>query len=728
MLKRGKHLSRSTLLAICICLVTLLAFFSLSYLDLKSISVIQRSSADLSKDDTAVTLLRKSNESLDKAENHYRIYLNSSDTTYRWLFLSDIVEAINDLDAIRSLDTGFTKKILQNVNNKISYYNAIEGLKKVADSIIHQPEANQRGDTLTQSQSTKLRNLQTSFLERYITNATDTVRIVPIRRKGFIEKLSRLFSNEDSLPVKREYVKGRRSGRKVAGSHQSESDTVTGNLANHILAQYQNTVNHQLYIQNELRNKERGLAETNLSIVSDINDKIKDLIQKTTIENRTEKAEAISKIDGAGSSIRKIRTVSLIVIVILIGLLIYNIYRTNKYEEAIVSARISAEKVSQLKSRFLSNISHEIRSPLGGIMGFTEQILHGENNEQNIKYLNAIKVSSDHLLNTVDDLLDFSKLEAGKLRLIKEPFLLKKAIEEVIFSFSLQANKKNIYLRTSGDVEESLSLSGDAHRFKQILYNLIGNAIKFTDDGGVELAVRMLPIGQDRVMASFAVKDTGAGISPKQLDFIFEEFTQVYNDNIKGYSRAIQGTGLGLPICKMLVELQEGTIGVKSTVKKGSVFSFQIPYSIAKVPPPQKVETQIAPPKPILKKSTARNILVVEDDEFNIMLLSILLKRTKYPFDIAADGDTALNLFRTGNYGLVITDINVPKLTGLELAELIRKDDDTLKAATPIIALTADIVGNEFDLYYKEGISRIITKPFKEETLRNLVEEYLSVE
>lgn len=692
----------------------------------------------LSKDDTAITLLRKSDESLGRAENHYRLYLNSSDTAYRALFLADIDDAITDLEAIDGLDPAFTKKILQDVGFKITYYNSIENLKKVADSIIRNASPPGTDSTTATLRPIRFTSGQKALLEKYFSAATDTVKLTPLRRKGLLGKLGSLFSGSEHL--KTEYIKGRRTDKRYTDSVQRRSDSAMNDLAARISAQYQKTINSQLHIQNELSTKERALAETNLAIVSDINDKIKDLITRTEAAGRAEKDRVMAKIGGAGASIRKIRFFSLLSITILIGMLIFNIYRTNEYEEAILSAKIGAEKMSQLKSRFLGNISHEIRSPLSGIMGFTEEMLQGETNGQKVKYLQAIKVSSEHLLQTVNDILDFSKLEAGKLRLVKAPFPLHNAIEEVVFAFSLQARKKNIYLRVKGETGDKLSLLGDAHRFKQILYNLVSNAIKFTDDGGVEVEVSLRPIDASRVTAVIAVRDTGVGIPAGQLGFIFEEFTQAYNDDKKEYTRAIQGTGLGLPICKMLAELQDGSISVESTVRKGSVFTFQIPYVIAGTPgdragaavPMDRAAIGTvdglaagADGLPVREKPVQK-ILVVEDNEFNIMLLSILLNRMQYPFDVASDGESALKLFRSSSYGLVITDINVPRMTGLELAEQIRKDGDNRKAATPIIALTADIVGSDLDLYTKDGINTVITKPFKEEPFRKLVENFLA--
>ncbi len=723
MSKRGNYLSRTSLIVISICLVTLLGFFSLSYIDLRNITILQSSSDYLTQGDTAVNLLRKSDESLVMAEDHYRLYLNSSDTAYKRLFISDIREAVADLEAVNSLDPMFTKRILQNVNSKLNYYNSIEGLKKVEDSIIRGMDEGGSGIPSAVLDSIRFSKAERSVLQKYISTRTDTVKIVPLRRKGVLGKLKSIFGTEQS---KTEYIGGRERGKRYSDSVLRQTNAAMKDLSEQFRLQYHKALNSQLNIQTELSAKEQALAKTNLALVSNINDKIKSLVQQAEAERQSEKSHAILEMDEARSAIKNVRLFSLLSITILIGILIYNVYRTNKYEEAIVMAKVNAEKIAQLKGRFLSNISHEIRSPLTGIMGFTEEIIKGEKNPLKAKYLNAIKVSSDHLLNTVNDILDFSKLEARKLRIVNAPFLLRNAVDEVVLAFSLQAEKKGIYLRAKNDFDADLCLLGDVHRFKQVLYNLVSNAIKFTDKGGIEVVTTVRSLSVSRITATVSVRDTGVGIPTEQLDYIFEEFAQAYSHNIGEHARSIQGTGLGLPICKMLVELQKGGISVKSKPGRGAEFIFDIPYALAKMAAPQGDKKLDAERVNEIKHDNGHKILVVEDNEFNIMLLSVLLGRMGYPFDIVSDGEVALTKFKDGDYGLVITDINLPRMTGLELAELIRKYEDHRKASIPIIVLTADLLVNEYELG-KEGINAVVTKPFKEGVLRKHIDDFMAV-
>ncbi|MDP1972449.1 MAG: ATP-binding protein, partial [Sediminibacterium sp.] len=281
--------------------------------------------------------------------------------------------------------------------------------------------------------------------------------------------------------------------------------------------------------------------------------------------------------------IQKFFWVSLLIILFIVGVLVYNIYKMVNYENEILEARERALKLAQVKSRFLSNMSHEIRSPLTAIMGFTEIIDKIEIDTEKKNYLHAIKTSSEHLLSTVNDVLDFSKLDAGKLKLEKQPFYIASAIEEVAFALSsTSAANKGIKVDSIIELDKNLAVKGDLFRLKQILYNLLSNAIKFTEKGNVTIIANISGTTEKQVMIKIAVADTGIGIPNDQIKTVFEEFTQVTNNNTsKDTRRAIKGTGLGLSICKMLVELQGGTIGVESKLNQGSVFTFAIPYEVA---------------------------------------------------------------------------------------------------------------------------------------------------
>ncbi|HVM89574.1 MAG TPA: ATP-binding protein [Puia sp.] len=719
------RLSRSSLIVIIICLVVLFTIFILSYFNLRHISTLQTTVDDLSKEDSGIVLLRKCNTELMMAEDHYRIYINSADSTKKDIFLSDINDAIADCDKLSSFDASFSEKIQRDVNFKLLIYDVIKKLRSLSDSIANKP-----GHTftiITLNNPVHLEQMNKSFFKNYFSSSTDTLKLVQDKKKlGFFQKLGYLFSNKSITDTKKEFVKGSSSEKRYIDSVQHETDSTINGLSAMVRNYYQRSVNRKLTVQQKIREKETILAESNLSTLQAIESKINELIAIREKADDARTADIFVKADKARAAIQKITFFSLLSIFLLIVLLIYNIYRTNRYEEAILEAKISAEKLARLKSRFLSNMSHEIRSPLTAIMGFTEQMVNQEKNTYNGKYLDAIKVSSNHLLNTVNDILDFSKLDAGKLVLNKQPFILKNAIDEVALALSLEAEKKGIGLNTNILFDDGLNVNGDVYRFKQILFNLLSNAIKFTDKGNVDIIASSDKKSEKNIIATVSVKDSGIGIRPSELHIIFQEFAQAANYSDKEHARAVKGTGLGLPITKMLAELQNGSITVQSVPGKGSIFTVKIPYEI--------VSTDKFTPQAVLKplellhsheKSGVR-VLLAEDNELNIMLISILLERMGYSFDVATDGEKAMQLHQENNYHLILTDINIPKLTGIQLAEKIRKGDDPVKSSIKIIALTAAVINEDFNLYYTAGINKILVKPFKEEEFRLSVEKYLA--
>jgi len=423
--------------------------------------------------------------------------------------------------------------------------------------------------------------------------------------------------------------------------------------------------------------------------------------------------------------IQKFFWVSLLIILFIVGVLVYNIYKMVNYENEILEAREKAVKLAQVKSRFLSNMSHEIRSPLTAIMGFTEIIDKIEKDEEKKNYLHAIKTSSEHLLSTVNDVLDFSKLDAGKLKLEKQPFRIASAIEEVAFALSsTSAANKGIKVDTIIELDKSLAVKGDLFRLKQILYNLLSNAIKFTENGSVTIMANISGKSDKQVMIKIAVADTGIGIPNDQIKTVFEEFTQVTNNSTsKDTRRSIKGTGLGLSICKMLVELQGGTIGVESKLNQGSVFTFAIPYEIASDIIAN--EKDLASMNTISSSLKDKRVLVIEDNDVNIMLLTMLLKKVGIVYDIAKDGELGFQFFKDNQYDVILTDINVPKLTGDEIAILIRQFADESKRTIPIVGLTATIVQDDLDEYISSGINEVMVKPFKQDELYAIIEKYL---
>jgi signal transduction histidine kinase len=450
------------------------------------------------------------------------------------------------------------------------------------------------------------------------------------------------------------------------------------------------------------------------------------LLQKELTARKQHLENALASSLDARNSIEKFSWGSLVIILVIEVLLCFNIIRLVKYESQLIEARENAEKMTLMKSRFLSNMSHEIRSPLTSIMGFTDIIDRMESDPEKKKYLQAIKTSSDHLLNTVNDVLDFSKLDAGKLRLEQHPFNISEAIGEVVFAFSTAAADKGIEIKEALSIAKDLVVIGDKFRLKQILFNLTSNAIKFTEHGAVTIVAAASNRNGNQVSLKIRVADSGIGIPADQLSSIFEEFTQVTSADQSAESRrAIKGTGLGLPICKMLVELQGGTIEVTSKLNEGSTFEVSLLYDIdqeqqAIQPPSQPENNGFLLNSDMMHKKA----LVIEDNEINAMLLGLLLKKQNLAYDLAKDGQIGWQMFNDNKYDIVLTDINVPKLTGDQLATAIRNHPNG-KASLPVVALTATIMQDDLDAYRKAGITDVLVKPFKETELKLMLQRHL---
>ena len=465
---------------------------------------------------------------------------------------------------------------------------------------------------------------------------------------------------------------------------------------------YQGSVNRELQLREKMNSSEKDLAETNLSIINELNNALNIVLQKEEQKELSSNNIAILNAVNARNSIQNLSWVSFVIIMIIVIILVFNIRRTIRYEEDILEARERAEKLALTKTRFLNNMSHEIRTPMTAILG---------------------------LLHTVNDVLDFSKLDAGKLMLENAAFNIYNTIEEVIYSFSVHAEKKGISINSNLQIEKNVMVMGDEFRLRQILFNLTGNAIKFTAKGSVTITASALWKNETELVLKLEILDSGVGIPHDQLDLIFEEFAQATNNKIDG-RRSIRGTGLGLPICKMLVEMQGGNINVQSEINKGSLFTVNIPYTVATEEEMKPNPTTTAVDKSnVSTNETAfffgKKALVVEDNDMNIMLLSLLLKKYFIEFDVAKDGETGYDLFNRNTYDIILTDINVPKLTGDQLAAAIRRSDDPVKAALPIIALTASIVADDLDSYLRTGINDIMIKPFKEADFSAMLRKHL---
>lgn len=390
---------------------------------------------------------------------------------------------------------------------------------------------------------------------------------------------------------------------------------------------------------------------------------------------------------------------------------------TKEIEAAISlqKAKEMAEDLNEQKDNFIANVSHEIRTPIHAVLGFTDLLLENEGDKHKINYLNAVKIAGDSLLFIVNDILDLSKMEAGLLQIDKDVFNVREVVSRVFSILHLKAHQKKIEFEPfiSSDVPELLI--GDKNRLSQILINLLGNAIKFTAEGSVSLEVTVIKDISEKAVLNFKVSDTGIGIPQDKLDTVFQRFLQAEETTSQKYG----GTGLGLNISRQLIEKQEGNIEVKSEHGKGTDFIFDIPFE----KPLKQVEISHGTAEEISQDYQGQ-ILVCEDSELNQRLVRAILKRKGLKVDVASNGEKALLFLEEKTYDLIFMDVQMPVKNGYETTKVIR---DQLKPSTPIVALTANFMAAERQKCKEVGMDDYLAKPFQKNQLFEKVEKWVNV-
>ncbi|HTI67215.1 MAG TPA: PAS domain S-box protein [Caulobacteraceae bacterium] len=392
-----------------------------------------------------------------------------------------------------------------------------------------------------------------------------------------------------------------------------------------------------------------------------------------------------------------------------------------RVEAELQQAKAAAESASRTKSDFLASMSHEIRTPMNAIMGIADLLAKTPLTPEQDKYVQIFRRSGDNLLNLINDILDLSKVEASQLDLERTGFSLSDHLEKVVEMVAPRAQEKGLTLTCEIVSGVKNDLVGDPTRLRQVLLNLLGNAIKFTEGGGVSLKVEPDRDSSVPTALRFTVTDTGIGIAGDKLARVFERFTQADSST----TRRFGGSGLGLTISKRLVELMGGRIWVSSQVNKGSVFAFAVPFEVwtaARRPESAPVGADPEAPLPALR------ILMAEDSPDNCTIALAYLEDTPYLIDVAETGVVACEMFKAGRYDLVLMDRQMPLMDGLTATRTIRAWETTNgRAPTPIIALTASALKGDRETCLAAGCTAYLTKPIKQDVLLQAIRDYSAV-
>ncbi|HTH81930.1 MAG TPA: response regulator, partial [Mucilaginibacter sp.] len=371
-----------------------------------------------------------------------------------------------------------------------------------------------------------------------------------------------------------------------------------------------------------------------------------------------------------------------------------------KATQELIWAKEMAERSSRFKSDFLSIMSHEIRTPMNAVIGTTNLLLSEDPKPQQLEYLNILKFSGENLLAIINDILDYNKIEAGKLDLNQLRFNVLNLAQKIKQSFLSKALEKKLDLILTIDEAVPEYIIGDQMRLSQILNNLVSNAVKFTQTGIIAIKLQAENVDDNQATIKFTVADTGIGISPENLDIIFDPFIQepTVNSNDNG------GTGLGLAITRRLINLHNSDIKVVSEPDKGAEFTFSISFKL-----PQKVAEQSKLPDngPMLNLN-GMNVLIVDDNKMNLLIASRFLKKWQANVDEATGGEQAIAMANEKNYDLIIMDLQMPVMSGFEATAIIKKT----KPGIPVIALTADAMPETHNKALEAGMSDYLTKPF----------------
>lgn len=644
------------------------------------------------------------------ADNNSRLFALTGDTCDYEKYDKDVSLVANLLKKLDSgsyshtiSSTGKVNRLMEQKSEKVHSY---VQLKLLSDSLL----VAARKLITVKNDTSEIAN-EVPVIERTVRRIeVDTLKTVstPIKRRKFFGRIFDAFSSKKSEQALQRSLAQKKTAPVV--TQRVESRVYRMIVEKN---QSQNRKNYQrlFMINDQLRASEQEILLINNNLIKQIIQSLQRYKAEEQAHINMGKTELNNGLQEVDFRYRRLSGLIFFLLLALVSIILYNIWKMFRYQKTLIFHSAHAENNAASKASFLAGMSHEIRTPLNSVIGFSEQLAQSELDAKQREQLDAITTSSKTLLEIVNQVLDFSKIETGKMTFENTPFYPREILEDVFSTLSIQATNKGISIAKSFDINSRLSLKGDPLRLKQVLINLVGNAIKFTQEGEVSIKANISTEKKDGVRLNVWVKDTGVGISKENINMIFGEFTQIASAQVKASGN---GTGLGLAITKKIIDQQGGYIRVSSEEGNGSVFKFSLPMELNEV---KETRQQRAARTQQPVKIEDKRLLIAEDNKLNILLLTTILKKWNLNFDTAENGLEALDLFKKADYDMILTDIEMPEMDGLELTSTIRSSDDVLKANIPIIALTANVFKEDHERYLASGVDGVILKPFSEQSL-----------